>query len=53
MKFEMGKVASAIAAALMAAAVMVGSIATVPAQDTPAAARIERARPTWYRFERE
>jgi SAM-dependent methyltransferase len=28
-------------------------VSEAPAQDTPAAARIERARPTWYRFERE
>jgi hypothetical protein len=29
------------------------SVFEAPAQETPAAARIERARPTWYRFERE
>ena len=28
-------------------------VSEAPAQETPAAARIERARPTWYRFERE
>jgi SAM-dependent methyltransferase len=28
-------------------------VSEAPAQETPGAARIERARPTWYRFERE
>ena len=28
-------------------------VSEAPAQDTPATARIERAGPTWYRFERE
>jgi SAM-dependent methyltransferase len=28
-------------------------VSEAPAQETPTAARIERARPTWYRFERE
>jgi len=30
-----------------------GLVSEAPAQDTPATARIERAGPTWYRFERE